>query len=236
MGKITRFPFGIGCGKATYGGGVLYDGGLPVVADMGSPIALDADSFIVAATGTELPNATSITYTTANIGTSPCDGVNNTWILGVPRNMKLTVTHSTSVVAMDCLVAGYDVYDEAMSELLSVTAGGTSKTATGKKAFKKITSITFTSTGNAQSNTANLGHDDTLGLPYLMAHDTIMKVTKAGAAVTLGTITLADTTSPATTTTGDVRGTYLPAAACDGSQYRIIYIPTSLTSRGVTQA
>jgi hypothetical protein len=236
---VTRFTGGLGVGKPnkTDNTGGQYNCAIPVIADLGSPIALDIDSLIDGATSTELPNATTKTYTTANIGTSPCDGVNATWILATPRNVTCIATHSTSIVATTILVTGKDVYGMTMSELLTITATGTSKSVSGNKAFKSITSIAITSAGNSTTNTIEVGHGDILGLPYVMASDnTILKELKGGVAATAGTTVLAATTSPATTITGDVRGTYLPNSACDASQYKIIYIPTSLSNRGVTQA
>jgi hypothetical protein len=234
MGVLTYQ--GIKLGRGLFGGGCQYTGDVPVIADLGSPAALDIDSLIEGATSTELPNANTKTYTTANIGTSPCDGANTTWIFTCPRNVTCIGTHATSIVATTVLVTGKDVYGVAMSELLTIAATGTSTAVSGKKAFKSITSIAITSAGNSTTNTVEVGQGDILGLPYVMSHNTILKETKDGAAATAGTTVLAVTTDPATTITGDVRGTYLPNAACDGSRYRIIYIPTTLTTRGVTQA
>lgn len=231
------FTKGIGVGSiySVYRGAKGFDTASAVLHSLGSPVALDADGLIVAATSTELPNNTSRTYTTANIGTSPCDGVNTTWILDVPRNVSLQVTHGSSIVAMTCLVSGKDEYNQDMSELLTITATGTDKTAAGLKAFKKITSVRFTSAGNATTNTANLGWGDVLGLPFVMTINTIIREWRAGTVATAGTIAVAVTTDPATTTTGDVRGTLLPNAACNSTLHQVLFIPTSLTSYGVNQ-
>jgi len=227
----TNFPYGLGVGAAQN-----FELAPFVEVNLGAPIAADNDAIIYAATGSELPNGGSITYTTANIGTSPCDGANQTWVLDVPRNIYTVTTHSSSVVAMTVLVQGQDQYGVSMSEQISVPATGTSQTVQGKKAFKKILSITITATGDATTNTFNLGFGDVLGLPYIMARNTVVKEIENTGAASPGTIVVADTSTPSATT-GDVRGTYDPASACNGSKtFRLIYMPTSLTENGEVQA
>jgi hypothetical protein len=185
--------------------------------DLGAPVALDADALVVAATGAELPNATTITYTFPG-SASPIDGVRADGILDKPRNITAAVIHDTSVVAMTLLVTGKDENTVTMSEALTITATGTSKTATGKKAFKTITSIAITSAGNATTNTLDMGFGDTLGLPYMLKGDKNKVIyLMDGVLQTSGTITVADTNT-ASTTTGDVRGTILPATATNGTR------------------
>jgi hypothetical protein len=54
----------------------------PVIfVDLGSPAALDADALVVATTSTDLPNATTITYTFPG-SASPIDGARADGILG----------------------------------------------------------------------------------------------------------------------------------------------------------
>lgn len=185
--------------------------------DLGSPAALDADAVVVAATSTELPNATTITYTFPG-SASPIDGVRADGIIDKPRNITAAATHASAVVAMTLLITGKDENNVTMSEQLSISAGGTSQTATGKKAFKTLTSIAITSAGNATTNTLDMGFGDTLGLPYLLKEKNKAIYLMDNVIQTGGTITVADTTDPATTTTGDVRGTILPATACNGSR------------------
>jgi len=222
---------------------------------LGSPITLDADGIIAAATSTELPNATTTTYTGATDGTTPMDGAiaapstvfmngaNKTvYVLDVPRNITVAVTHGSSVVAMTILVSGYDEYKMPMSELLTITATGTSKTAAGAKAFKYVESIALTSAGDSTTNTLNLGWGDVLGLPYklpaksdLFTNGTFFNEVLESTAPTV----VAGVTTTATTTTGDVRGTVDLNSAMDGSTVSVWYRtdPTSNTTLfGVTQA
>jgi hypothetical protein len=188
-----------------------------ILVDLGAPAALDADALVVAATSTELPNATTITYTFPG-SASPIDGARADGILDKPRNITAAATHGSSVVAMTLLVTGKDENGVTLTEQLPISAGGTSQTATGKKAFKTLTSIAITSAGNATTNTLDMGFGDTLGLPYLLKEKNKAIYLMDNVIQTGGTITVADTTDPATTTTGDVRGTILPATACNGSR------------------
>lgn len=215
------------------------------------------------ATSTELPNNTTITYTPATDGTSPLDAASRyavktikhdgveypAYDLVVARNVVLTVTHGSSVVAMTCLVTGFDRIDRAdggyelhwMSELLTITATGTSKTATGAKAFRYITSIAFTSAGNSTTNTAAMQPGVKVGVgPYAIATKNDVLAQVDGAHDASATIVAADATSPATTTTGDTRGTVTFASAPNGTLTQALWVtpdPTSkVTLYGVLQA
>lgn len=201
--------------------------------DLGSPIATDPNGIVDAATSTELPNAATKTYTAANDGSSPFDNADtpavatitdstgatrSVWPLDVPRNLTIAVTHGTSIVAMSVTVTGFDVYGQKLSETLSVTATGTSKTAAGKKAFKSILSIAITSAGNATTNTLDLGWADVLGLPFkadLKAD--VLRVSFNDAWDDSAAIVAADDTT-VSATTGDVRGTVDTNSAADGSR------------------
>lgn len=211
---------------------------------MGSPDTLDANGLVVAATSTELPNATTITYTTATDNTSPLDGaiaaptaiaMNDgttplVWTLDVPRNITMDVTHGTAALAMTVTITGYDQYKNKMVETLSTTAGTTSKSAAGKKAFKYIYSYAITSPSDATTNTLDIGWGDVLGLPYMLGTKSdLMQVWFGNALETTPATSVAGVTATATATTGDVRGTIDLNSALDGSAVAIWVrlIPTS---------
>ena len=213
--------------------------------DLGAPITLDADGLIVAATGTELPNAETVIYTFPHASASPQDGANLTGIMDVPRNISGVVTHSTTTVAMTVLITGTDENGMAMSELLTFAATATSIAAAGKKAFKTVTAIAITAVADAEANTLNMGWGDVLGLPYLLTQKNAVTYLMDGIPQVTGTITAGVTTDPATTITGDVRGTILPATATNGTRRYggwMTAIPVSernnsaLSAYGVAQA
>lgn len=149
----------------------------PIIkVDLGVPIAEDADAFIVGATSTELPDTETVTYAfPEDGGTSPVDGANQSGVLDVPRNMMMLISHASSIVDMTVLMTGKDEYDEDMSELFTVSGGGTAIFFVGNKAFKKVTSIAFTSAANAEANTISLGFGHWLGLPLNLegTHDVL---------------------------------------------------------------
>jgi hypothetical protein len=200
---------------------------------LGSPVALDVDGIVAAATSTELPNAATKTYTTADDGTTPFDNAatpapstikdstgtsRSVWALDVPRNVTIQVTHNSSIVALSVTVTGFDVYGQMLKETLAVTATGTDKSAAGKKAFKSILSIAITSAGNATTDTLNLGWGDVLGLPFKADYKAdVLQVHFNDALDTSATVVAADDATP-TATTGDVRGTVDTNSASDGSR------------------
>ena len=144
------------------------------------------------------------------VGTSPLALINGALASGgvatfdVPRNVVAAWT-GTSVIT----VKGTDVDGKPLTES---SASGTS--LAGKKAFKTITSVSF----SADVTGATVGTGDVLGLPvFLPGTAYVLKELQDGAAATAGTV-VAGVSSAATATTGDVRGTYDPNAACDGAK------------------
>lgn len=129
--------------------------------------------------------------------------------LDVPRNL---IADSGGADTAVLTITGTDEFGETVVE--NITLNGTTAVA-GKKAFKTVTSVVSSAT---ISNGAFLGTGDVLGLPmYLKSLGHILKELEDGAAATAGTPLAGVTTTPSATT-GDVRGTYDPNSACDGSK------------------
>lgn len=233
---------------------------------LGAPILYDADYLIKAATSTEIPDeAETVTYlASADAGASPVDAAASTSTIypdgsttGVVvwpvtggsnygRNVAAAVTHGSSVVAMTITVSGYDIYKRAMSETLTITAGTTSKSATGKKAFAYVKSVALTAAADASANTVNVGIGSVLGLPYKLAKiGDVVSTTIGGAQelinVASNATVVAAVTSTASATTGDTRGTITYTTALDGSAEPIVWMyvdgrNTQTGLVGVTQA
>jgi hypothetical protein len=200
---------------------------------LGAPIVADDDYFINSATSTKLPNNATITYTTADDGTTgvldnsatpvPETITTNTgalvsvWKLDVPRAFTATVTHNSSVVAMTITLTGYDKYDALMKETLTIAATGASQTAAGKKAFAYLYSVALTSAGNSTTNTVKIGVGDVIGLPYKLTSVSDCLAVFFDDAADSATVVKADTAT-ATATTGDVRGTVNPNGVLNGSK------------------
>lgn len=143
-------------------------------------------------------------------------------VLDVPRNVVAAWT-GTAV----CTVYGEDEYGQPMAES---SASGTSMT--GKKAFKKVTRVAF----SADVTAATVGTGDVLGLPVFVSNAVeCLAELEDAAKATAGTIVVGATAKP-TATTGDVRGTYDPNSACDGSKvFRLWFALSDPTWRGAEQ-
>lgn len=115
-------------------------------------------------------------------------------------------------------VTGTDYWNQAQTETIALN--GTTAVA-GKKAFKTITQVAVSA---ALTGNLTVGSTDVFGLPYRVTDaGYILRSGWAGAlADDAGTFVAADTTSPATATTGDVRGTYVPSSSANGSRRLVL--------------
>jgi hypothetical protein len=183
----------------------------------------------------------AVTATSATLLTTASGAVAS--VAGTITGLTFTLGAAPRVMT----VSGYDYYGQAMTE--SITSSSSVSTAvSGKKAFYQIASIT---SAGATGTAVTSGTTDVLGLP--------VRVIDAGYLVSIGwagavardtggnqAFVAADMTNPATSTTGDVRGTYLPSTASNGSRRLVIGIAvpaiavgpnaTRTGALGVTQA
>jgi hypothetical protein len=123
-------------------------------------------------------------------------------------------------------VAGYDIYGYPMTQLVTVAAGA--NTVNTLKTFKAIASVTpnFTDAHNYSVGTADL-----FGFGILASFFGDTRIVWNNAEITASTgFTAADTTSPATNATGDVRGTYAVQSASDGTKRLMMQVTPTLGS------
>jgi hypothetical protein len=135
--------------------------------------------------------------------------------LDCPRAVQLTTASGTIVTSRNLTVSGYDYYGQAMSEVIATGTTSTSvANVAGKKAFFQITGITIS---GSLPVAITVGTTDVLGLPVRVFNVSYVASVKSNntLAQDAGTFVAADTAT-ATTTTGDVRGTYAPATASNG--------------------
>ena len=181
---------------------------------------------------------------TLTAGTSVTSVVLNTGVtvlqLDCPR--AVSVTQVTGGTARAFTVSGYDYYGQAMSEVITSVAAATTA---GKKAFYQISGVTVAGGGTVTAVT--VGTTDVLGSPVRILD--LGYIVHAGYNNTLadnaGTA-VAAVTATATTSTGDVRGTFTPASATDGIKRLVMTIAlpaiavgpnaTRTGAFGVTQA
>jgi hypothetical protein len=116
----------------------------------------------------------------------------------------LSITGSASATGGAFLVNGFDMYGQPQSELVTAAAGAV--TTNGKKGWKFVTAVTpqFTDAHNY-----SVGDTDIYEFPVRVIEFPMATVGWNGAIVAASTgFTAADPTTPATSTTGSVRGTY----------------------------
>ena len=189
--------------------------------------------------------ASSTTMTAQATGTTALAqpfGQSNTISLWNPQAMvsrAVSVTGSASATGGNITISGYDIYGVPMSEVIAAPASAT--TVNGKKAFKYISSVVpaFTDAHNY-----SIGTTDIYGFPLRSDNFGDVAINYNATGITANTgYTAAVTTSPATTSTGDVRGTYALQSAADASKRLVVrqfITPANIGSIaglfGVTQA
>jgi hypothetical protein len=202
------------------------------------PQALVANNIAAAQTTSAsiaLTAGTSVKSVVRNDGTTVLQ-------LDLPRAVSI-VSGTGTLTNRNVTISGYDYYGQAMSEVIA-TGTVQSTTVKGKKAFFQISSATIS---GALGATIAIGTTDILGLPVRVFNVAYIASVKSNntLAQDAGTFVAADTAT-ATTTTGDVRGTYVPATASDGIVRTVmgILLPgiavgpnaTRVGALGVTQA
>jgi hypothetical protein len=150
---------------------------------------------------------TAVTATSATLTTTAGAAVVTT--AGTPTGLTYTLGAAPQTIT----ISGYDYYGQAMSEAIT-SSSAVSTAVNGKKAFFQINSIT---TGGATGTALTVGTTDILGLPVRVFNVAYIASVKSNSTLAqdAGTFVAADTAT-ATTTTGDVRGTYVPATASNG--------------------
>lgn len=171
---------------------------------LGTPATAVAAGYFASQNLTAAGVASTSGTVTAAIAAASLAGVAD-----VPRNVVAAWT-GTAVIT----VTGVDEYGAVLKES---SASGTS--FTGKKAFKRVTGISV----SADVTGLTVGTGVVLGLPvYLDSAADVVREKQDNATATAGTIT-AGVIGTATATTGDVRGTYSPNSAPNGSRvYELI--------------
>jgi hypothetical protein len=193
------------------------------------PTALDRDGICAAQTtagaGALLMNGALVSGGTATIGSQTDDFGR---CVGVYSGADLSARTFT--------VNGLDVWGQPVTENI---AGPNNTTTAGLKAFWRVLSVTV---DGAVGSNVEVGTIDKFGLPLRLTN--LSQVVRVGWNATLAdnaaTVVAGVTTTPATATTGDVRGTVIPGSqAADGTRrLTFVYVPdltSTLTQYGVRQ-
>jgi hypothetical protein len=126
---------------------------------------------------------------------------------------------TTAGTATTFTITGFDQYGQRMSEAITSVANATTN---GKKAFYQISSV---STSAATGTAVTVGTTQLLGLPVRVINGVYLSHVgwNSGFALDTGTLAVSDGAT-ATTTTGDVRGTFSPTTAPDGIKRLVLGI------------
>lgn len=177
-------------------------------------------------------SATAILATTA-VGDTAVHALTTVYVCDVPR--VLTIKSSGADTAV-ITIRGTDEFGQAVTE--AMTLNGTNA-VNGKKAFKTV--ISYQAAAGAPSNNLSIGTLNTFGLPFFLPGGTsagagyVLKEAKDGATPSAGTFAGGDLTK-ATSTTGDIRGTWAPNDTPDGSKvFEVVIMASDLTFKGVPQ-
>lgn len=200
--------------KGNIAGGGVY------MMNLGSPATASANAICLAQAIAGAANAV-IAGALATAGVATMD---------VPRAAQM-VSSNAGDTTQTVTLTGTDAYGQAMTE--RKTLNGTTPVIFAK-AFNKITQVAVSA---VMAGNLTVGTSTTLGLPaFLPAAGYILKELQDGALATAGTTAAGVVVTP-TNLTGDVRGTYIPNSAPDGSKaYQIICFLADPGSIGGPQA
>lgn len=194
------------------------------------PVALSATNIAALQTTAGAGNLT-LTAGTGVTSVKRADG-STVLQLDVPRAISLTSAGNDSGV--NFTITGFDLYGQPMTQTL---AGPNANTVVTTKAFFQVAQIAV---NGAVGQQVSAGVSDVFGLPVIVSDaGYIDRVGWANAlAADAGTFVAADATSPATAATGDVRGTYKPTSASNGSRRLVlgILLPGTAVGPAATRA
>jgi hypothetical protein len=228
-------------------GGGVSDGSSPMtvgVGPMGRVYVWDIAPLTLQAAGlaaSQNPGSGASFTLTAGTGVTTTTNGNGVtrYILDCARTVTITAAGANTATYT---ITGYDLYGQLMTE--TVAAPSTS-TVSSAKMFKSVVSVT-NANATASTNGVTVGYGDIVGLPYRVTTRDYVYFNYNATVGLLAAITVADTTSPATATTGDVRGKITLASAADGTKRLVAFIglpalasgpnATRIGAFGVTQA
>lgn len=214
-----------------------------VLSSISSPNATIGVSIVRADTGATVTGLLSIEGSAGSI-TFGSDAAINLWDPSTMVARSIRIEGSSDDSAGGFTINGYDVYGFPMTETLtgsiSTTAGSTFVAT--QKAFKYIASITASGTVNSTGIT--IGVTDTIGMPLFFSSP--LQVAVGISSATTSWAMIMTSTSPVipgstvatqTSTTPDVRGTFLSTTANSSQGRRFMAwvkpSPASLGSTGL---
>jgi len=213
-------------GREEKGVQVHSDAQVSVVTLLGAPNTADVDAIVDSVYVTTTAGG-SLTLSGALVSTGVAT-------FDVPRNVTITSTGSNAAVTFT--ITGTDKYGAAMTEAII----GPTTVVGGTKAFLTVSAVATDLATTTAGTAIEIGTGDVLGLPYHLADlGKIASITENGLSVTGGSL-LVGVTAAATATTGDIRGTFDPQTAMNGSVYVTLTMVVDASAKdqlyGVDQA
>jgi hypothetical protein len=144
---------------------------------------------------------------------------------GIARAVSLT--SAANVSAINFTIKAVDIYGRPWTQTL---AGPNATTVTTKKTAKFVLSVTPNTTS---ASTVSVGTSDIYGFPVRVDFWPYVAIFWGSPATQVTSATgfvAADTTSPATASTGDVRGTYATASASNGTNRLSVFVSPRLAN------
>lgn len=184
-----------------YDAGVIHLG--PNRVSLGAPATPDPNGIIAAG---QMVNGSAVVFTRADFAAAYLDNEDDDDLMG--RYGRCLIIDASNTNSRVVTILGRDYLNQPMEE--NITMNGATAVE-GAKAFKYVDQITLASASDV--TTVDIGWIDELGLPY-QAID--MLADYADDVIAAGVFAAAVLTDPATATTGDVRGTFIPASTPNG--------------------
>lgn len=214
-------------GSAFIGGPVQSGGTSPQTVGVGPMGRMYTFDVVPAASGTttgqnqiaasqNLP-AGALTLTAGTGTTTGVDAFGNTLVV-LDCDRTVAVYSAADLSTKTITVAGYDRYGQAVSQTITAPNATTVQTT---KTFKSIKSVT---SSGAIASAVVVGLGTGIGLPYRLTDlGYVASCMYNQTAITISStaVKVADTTSPATVSTTDVRG-YIVTGATDGSKRLVV--------------
>jgi hypothetical protein len=149
----------------------------------------------------------AVTATSATLLTTASGAVVTT--AGTPTGL----TYTLGAAPQSVTITGWDQYGQAMSEVITSSVA-VSTAVSGKKAFYQVLSVNI---AGATGTSITVGTNQLLGIPVRVTSGVYICHVgwDSGFAIDSGSLVVADSAT-ATTTTGDVRGTFSPSNAPNG--------------------
>jgi hypothetical protein len=223
-------------------------GAITLVSTTGAGVTVTSAAQYMPASGVTIPAGTlALDGPTGFVGYGRASGANSGQFEISAYDPSTLVSRAVRLVSggndsgITFTISGWDIYGFPMTETIT---GANAGTANGAKAWKYISSVTHT---GSVAGTLTIGTQDVIGLPLQSLRFGRLAINYNNASITANTgFTAAVTTVPATSTTGDVRGTYALQSAADGTKTIQVFItipPAALNTvngassvYGVTQA